>query len=98
MVRPPVTTEAPPMMSPRPILCVFVALLLTGAGAVGVAQTKPRIDKAADLPRFTYAIDGKVEDVVRSAQKFAPFAAALRRNTSRCWPTTTSPTRARAAA
>jgi subtilisin family serine protease len=59
---------------------VFAFLLAVGVG-LAAAQTKPRVDKAADLPRFTYKIDGKVEDVVRSAEKFAPFAAAVRRDT-----------------
>ncbi len=62
---------------PRRLLWVFVAL----ATGVAVAQTKPRIDKAADLPRFSYKIDGKVEDLVRSPERFAPFAAAVRRDT-----------------
>lgn len=44
------------------------------------AQTKPRIEKAADLPRFTYKVDGTVEDLVKSADRFAPFAAAVRRD------------------
>lgn len=59
----------------------LVALVLIVWAGVATAQTKPRIDKAADLPRFTYKIDGKVEDLVRSADKFAPFAAAVRRDT-----------------
>jgi subtilisin family serine protease len=50
-----------------------------------LAQTatppKPRIEKAADLPRFSYKLDAKVEDVVRSADRFAPFATQLRRDT-----------------
>lgn len=53
--------------------------------AAGVAPTwaadKPRIEKAADLPRFSYRIDGKLEDLVRSADRFAVFAAAVRRDT-----------------
>jgi subtilisin family serine protease len=78
------------MTSPRSKL-VHWAFAVTAACAVGavslplVAQTaippKPRIEKAADLPRFTYRLDAKVEDVVRSADKFAPFAAQLRRDT-----------------
>jgi hypothetical protein len=44
------------------------------------AQTKPRIEKAADLPRFTYKLDTKVEEVVRSKERFAPFAAQVRRD------------------
>ncbi len=60
-----------------------IAILFTGVAAVPpmvLAQAKPRIEKAADLPRFTYKIDGKVEDLVRSAERFAPFAAAVRKD------------------
>ena len=49
--------------------------------AQAAPTTKPRIEKAADLPRFSYKLAAKVEDVVRSADKFAPFAAQLRRDT-----------------
>ena len=45
------------------------------------AQNKPRIEKAADLPRFSYKVDGPLEDIVRAADKFAPLAAAVRRDT-----------------
>jgi subtilisin family serine protease len=45
------------------------------------AQNKPRIEKAADLPRFTYKVQGQVEDIVRSPERFAAFAAAVRRDT-----------------
>jgi len=45
------------------------------------AQTKPRIEKAADLPRFSYPVSGKLEDLVRSPEKFAALAAAVRRDT-----------------
>src|SRR5664279_2734690 len=64
-------------IKPRHLLAI-VLVLATG---VAVAQTRPRIDKAADLPRFSYGIDGKVEDVVPSPERFAPFAAAVRRDT-----------------
>ena len=49
--------------------------------APAFAQTKPRIEKAADLPHFTYRIGGPVEDIVRDAAKFKPFAAEVRRDT-----------------
>jgi len=60
-----------------------VAALLSLAAMAASAQAvaKPRIEKAADLPRFSYRIDGKLEDVVRQAEKFAPVAAAIRRDT-----------------
>jgi len=46
-----------------------------------LAQERKRIDKAADLPRFTYKIDGKLEDIIRDDAKFRVFAAAVRRDT-----------------
>jgi subtilisin family serine protease len=64
-----------------PLLRLALSLLLVLGTSLATAQTKPRIEKAADLPRFTYKIDGKVEDVVRSKEKFAPFATAVRRDT-----------------
>ena len=58
------------------------ALVLSSASLCSWAQaTKPRIEKAADLPRFTYKVDGKLEDLVRSDARFAPFAGAVRRDT-----------------
>jgi subtilisin family serine protease len=69
------------MVLKAPPLRLVLAFFLFLAASLAAAQAKPRIDKAADLPRFTYRIDGNVEDVVRSPDKFAPFAAAVRRNT-----------------
>jgi hypothetical protein len=59
---------------------VAAVLSLLALQTLAWAQPKPRIDKAADLPRFTYRIDGKLEDVVRNADRFAPFAAAVRKD------------------
>lgn len=62
----------------------LVLVFAAGSPVTGWAQptsTKPRIEKAADVPRFTYKIDGKVEDLLRSAERFAPFGAAVRRDT-----------------
>ena len=52
-----------------------LSLLICGAA---LAQGKPRIDKAADLPRFTYPVSGKLESLVRDEAAFGPFAAKLR--------------------
>ena len=68
------------MPGPTRLLRPLLGLLLACVAGLALAQPKPRIDKAADLPRFSYRVDGKVEDVVRSADKFAPFAAAVRRD------------------
>ena len=63
-------------MSAR-LLVLFLAFLLAGAAA---AQGKKRIDKAADLPRFSYKLDGRIEDLVRDDAKFKPLAAEVRRD------------------
>ena len=63
-------------MSTR-LLVFFLALLLAGSAA---AQGKKRIDKAADLPRFTYKLDSKIEDMIRDDAKFKPFAVEVRRD------------------
>src|SRR5437867_4946959 len=44
------------------------------------APAKPRIEKAADLPRFSYRIEGSVEDVIRDDAKFRRFATEVRRD------------------
>ena len=62
---------------PAKLLMLILALLLAGGAA---AQAKKRIDKAADLPRFTYRLDSKIEDMVRDDAKFKPFAGQLRRD------------------
>ena len=59
------------------LLALVVALSLSTAA---LGQGKPRIEKAADLPRFTYKIDGSVEDVIRDDAKFRRFAADVRRD------------------
>jgi hypothetical protein len=63
-----------------PALLAAVLLGLGGAHFQAEAQTKPRIEKAADLPRFSYPVRGKLEDLVRTPAAFAPFAAAVRRD------------------
>jgi hypothetical protein len=50
------------------------------AAAPALAQDKKRIDRAADVPRYTYKIDGSLEDVVRDEAKFTAFARDYRRD------------------
>jgi len=57
------------------VLCVTLVL---AAGAS--AQSKKRIEKAADVPRFSYKIDGPIEGMLRDDAKWKPFAAAVRRD------------------
>ncbi|MES2958619.1 MAG: S8 family serine peptidase [Pseudomonadota bacterium] len=63
--------------------CGAALLIACAAPLTALAQTaapKPRIEKAADLPRFSYKLDAKVEEVVRSRERFATLAAQLRRD------------------
>jgi subtilisin family serine protease len=59
---------------------LIVCLALVAADA-SVAQDKKRIERAADVPRFSYRIDGSLEDVIRDDAKFKPLAQAVRRDT-----------------
>ncbi len=61
-------------MTTRTLIWTLV-LLLCGAAH---AQTKQRIHKAADLPRFTYPVKGNLESLVRDEAAFSGFAAKLR--------------------
>ena len=56
---------------------LLLAAALGLSPLLALAQPKPRIEKAADLPRFTYRLDAKVEDVVRSRDGQAEWAAHL---------------------
>ena len=56
-----------------------IVLALAVAGGV-CAQEKKRIEKAADLPRFTYSVDGKLDAIVKDDAKFRAFAKDLRRD------------------
>jgi len=60
-------------------LCTFIVALALAGGAC--AQEKKRIEKAADMPRFTYKVDGKLDEIVQSDAKFKAFSAELRRDT-----------------
>ena len=58
---------------------VFLLAFLVAATAF--AQGKKRIEREADLPRYTYKVEGTVEDIVRDDAKFRRFAAEVRRDT-----------------
>jgi subtilisin family serine protease len=69
------------LMAPTPMATRFLALVLGFLIALPAFAQKQRVERDADLPRFTYKIDGKLEDVVRDEAKFRRFAAELRRDT-----------------
>lgn len=60
---------------------VMALALLMGATSLTVsAQNKKRIDRAADLPRFSYPVTGNLEQLVRDDVAFAKLAVAVRRD------------------
>ncbi len=56
---------------------VFVLAALLSAAVCNAADKLP-LERAADLPRFTYAIDGRLDQLVTDDARFAVFAKALR--------------------
>ena len=67
------------MAFPRMAL-IAIAAAFAFVQAAPAQVAKQRIEKAADLPRFEYRIDGKVEALLADPAKFATFAAAVRRD------------------
>jgi hypothetical protein len=57
-----------------------LATLLACATLLPAQAPKQKITRAADLPVFTYKIDGTVEDVLQSEEKFNRLAAEIRKN------------------
>jgi len=64
-------------MTPRFIVALLAAALLIPAT---FAQSKIRVEKATDIPRFTYQLDGNLEEVVRTDARFAAFTREHRAN------------------
>ncbi|WP_161799055.1 S8 family serine peptidase [Caenimonas sp. SL110] len=62
----------------RASIGALVGVFVLGAA---LAQTPKRIERADELPRFTYPVTGEVEALVRDPQRFALLAADVRRNT-----------------
>ena len=58
------------------ILCSLSLVFATCA----LAQGKPRIEKASDLPRFSYSVKGNLEQLVRDEKGFSDFASQVRRD------------------
>jgi Subtilase family len=67
-------------MLTRLLICGALALTLATPFDATLAQARPRIEKAADLPRFTYPVKGSLEALVKDEKAFAAFAADVRRD------------------
>ncbi|MEF7616144.1 S8 family serine peptidase [Aquincola sp. MAHUQ-54] len=74
-------------MTPSPLAAAALALVFLSSSAPALAADapgaapRPRIEKAADLPRFSYPVTGRLEEIVRDEARFKPLAAAVRRDT-----------------
>jgi subtilisin family serine protease len=55
-------------------------LLLAAALLAACAQAPKRVERADDLPRFTYAVPAELEPVVRDPQRFEQVATPMRRD------------------
>lgn len=78
-----------PLLFRHPLTAALLASLSLAAAAQGTAPPapvaapadgKPRIERAADLPRFSYRFDSPLDTLVQSPEKFGVFAAQMRRN------------------
>jgi hypothetical protein len=58
----------------------FAPLLLAAALLTACAQPPKRVERADDLPRFTYAVPAELEPVVRDPQRFEQVATPMRRD------------------
>lgn len=57
-----------------------LALLASLALVVACSAPPKRVEKAADLPRFTYQVPGELEPLVRDPERFAALARDVRRD------------------
>jgi hypothetical protein len=67
-------------MNQNKLLRSCAALALSLAMGSVFAQAPKRVERADDLPRFTYAVQGELEQIVRDPQRFAAFARERRRD------------------
>lgn len=63
------------------LIRTLIACLALVVATATPAQDKKRIERAADVPQFTYRIDAPLEDVIRDDAKWKPLAQAVRRDT-----------------
>ena len=67
-------------MKTRSTLRPIAALLGTLALSCALGQTPKRVEKADDLPRFSYPVQGELETMVREPQRFNALALPVRRD------------------
>ena len=60
---------------------LLIAMVAVQFAVATAAQDRKRVEKATDLPVFSYKVDGKLEALVRDDARFRAFARELRRDT-----------------
>ena len=66
----------------KALAAVLLAASLAGCTAPHLIPAKVRIEKAADLPRFTYAVEGDLAALVRDDARFNPLAQKIQQDVS----------------
>ena len=66
----------------KALATVLLAASLAGCTVAPVTPSKVRIEKAADLPRFTYAVEGDLAALVRDDARFNPLAQKIQQDVS----------------
>ena len=66
----------------KALATVLLAASLAGCTVAPVTPAKVRIEKAADLPRFTYAVEGDLAALVRDDARFNPLAQKIQQDVS----------------
>jgi subtilisin family serine protease len=62
-------------------LRLLIAIVALPLALTAAAQSKKRVEKAADLPVFSYKFEGRLETLIRDDAKFRAFASEVRRDT-----------------
>lgn len=60
--------------------CSFLLVVIVSVTVAAQVAPKKTINRAADIPRFTYPVSGRVEGLLKSDEEFRPFAAQVRKN------------------
>jgi hypothetical protein len=80
MAAPPPLHRGIRSFSPESPVYIRLFAFMLAFALIGAAdgQTRKRIDKASDLPRFSYQVDGSVEAMIRDDARFRAFGSKVR--------------------
>ena len=64
----------------RALICLLTFVPVISSTLLVGQTPRQKITRAADLPRFSYTVQGKVEDLLKTEEKFRPLAAQVRKD------------------